>query len=54
MDAITPVMRAIEKLGGKPELRMGVKKLDQLSLTRVIWLLIKFDTIDDPAGLEKH
>jgi len=40
------------KLGGKPELRMGVKKLD--SLTRVIWLLIKFDTIDDPAGLEKH
>jgi ribose 5-phosphate isomerase A len=24
--AVTPVMRAIEKLGGKPQLRMGVKK----------------------------
>jgi ribose 5-phosphate isomerase A len=52
--AITPVMNKLEKLGGKPELRMGVKKdgpvvTDQGNLV----IDVKFDSIDDPASLEK-
>ncbi|PSF38604.1 ribose 5-phosphate isomerase A [Aphanothece hegewaldii CCALA 016] len=52
--AITPVMHQLEKLGGKPELRMGVKKdgpvvTDQGNLV----IDVKFDSIDDPASLEK-
>ena len=52
--AMTPVMRAIEKLGGQPEIRMAVKKdgpviTDQGNLI----LDVKFGTIDNPAELEK-
>lgn len=52
--AIAPVMRAIEKLGGKPELRMGVKKAGPVITDQGNMVIdVKFDTIDDPAGLEK-
>lgn len=52
--AITPVMRAIEKLGGKPELRMGVKKAGPVITDQGNMVLdVKFETIDDPATLEK-
>ncbi|MBD1921043.1 ribose-5-phosphate isomerase RpiA [Microcoleus sp. FACHB-831] len=52
--AITPVMRAIEKLGGKPELRMGIKKAGPVITDQGNMVVdVKFDTIDDPAGLEK-
>jgi len=52
--AITPAMRAIEKLGGKPELRMGVKKAGPVVTDQGNLVIdVKFDAIDDPAGLEK-
>jgi ribose 5-phosphate isomerase A len=52
--AIAPVMRAIKKLGGKPELRMGVKKAGPVITDQGNMVIdVKFDTIDDPAGLEK-
>ncbi|WP_297041951.1 ribose-5-phosphate isomerase A, partial [Thermosynechococcus sp. OHK43] len=52
--AITPVTRALQALGGRPELRMGVKKdgpvvTDQGNLV----LDVKFDDIPNPAELEK-
>lgn len=52
--AITPAMRAIEKLGGKPELRMGVKKAGPVVTDQGNLVVdVKFDSIDDPATLEK-
>lgn len=52
--AISPVMRAIEKLGGKPELRMGVKKAGPVITDQGNMVVdVKFDQIDDPAHLEK-
>lgn len=52
--AVTPAMRAIEKLGGKPELRMGVKKAGPVVTDQGNLVIdVKFDRIDDPATLEK-
>ncbi len=52
--AITPVMRAIEKLGGKPQLRMGVKKAGPVITDQGNMVIdVKFDSIDNPAELEK-
>ena len=52
--AIAPVMRAIEKLGGKPELRMGVRKAGPVITDQGNMVIdVKFDTIDNPAELEK-
>ncbi|MBV9387022.1 MAG: ribose-5-phosphate isomerase RpiA [Chroococcidiopsidaceae cyanobacterium CP_BM_ER_R8_30] len=52
--AIAPVMRAIEKLGGQPELRMGVKKAGPVITDQGNMVIdVKFDNISDPAGLEK-
>jgi ribose 5-phosphate isomerase A len=52
--AITPVMRAIEKLGGKPELRMGIKKAGPVITDQGNMVVdVKFDSIDNPAELEK-
>ena len=52
--AITPVMRAIEKLGGKPQLRMGVKKAGPVITDQGNMVVdVKFDAIDNPAELEK-
>lgn len=52
--AIAPVMRAIEKLGGKPEIRMGVKKAGPVITDQGNMVVdVKFDNIDDPADLEK-
>ena len=52
--AMTPVMRAIEKLGGKPELRMGVKKAGPVITDQGNMVIdVKFDSIDHPAELEK-
>ncbi|NCJ07228.1 ribose-5-phosphate isomerase RpiA [Synechococcales cyanobacterium C] len=52
--AITPVMRALESLGGQPELRMGVKK-DGPVITDQGNMVIdtKFGAIADPVALEK-
>lgn len=53
--AMTPVMRAIEQLGGKPELRMGVKKAGPVITDQGNMVIdVKFDSIDNPAELEKN
>ncbi|MFZ1025492.1 MAG: ribose-5-phosphate isomerase RpiA [Limnoraphis robusta] len=52
--AITPVMQKIEKLGGKPTLRMGVKKAGPVITDQGNMVIdVKFDSIDNPAELEK-
>lgn len=52
--AVTPVMKALEKLGGKPELRMGVKKDGPVITDQGNMILdVTFDAIDNPAELEK-
>jgi ribose 5-phosphate isomerase A len=52
--AVTPVMKAIERLGGKPALRMGVKKAGPVVTDQGNLVIdVKFDRIDNPADLEK-
>ncbi|MBF2075836.1 MAG: ribose-5-phosphate isomerase RpiA [Synechococcales cyanobacterium C42_A2020_086] len=52
--AVTPVTRAIQKLGGRPELRMGVKKDGPVITDQGNMILdVQFDAIDNPAELEK-
>ena len=52
--ALTPVMQAIKKLGGKPDLRMGVKKAGPVITDQGNMVIdVKFDTINDPVNLEK-
>ena len=52
--AVSPVMRAITKLGGKPELRMGIKKAGPVVTDQGNLVIdVKFDRIDNPADLEK-
>ncbi|MGK7917092.1 MAG: ribose-5-phosphate isomerase RpiA [Prochloraceae cyanobacterium] len=52
--ALTPATRALEKLGGKPQLRMGVKKAGPVVTDQGNLVIdVKFDTIKDPASLEK-
>lgn len=52
--AVTPVMKAIGKLGGKPQLRMGVKKAGPVVTDQGNLVVdVKFDRIDNPAELEK-
>lgn len=52
--AITPVMRAIAKLGGKPELRMGIRKAGPVITDQGNMVIdVTFDSIDNPAELEK-
>lgn len=51
--AVTPVMRRLEGLGGKPELRMGVKKAGPVVTDQGNLVIdVKFDRIEDPAKLE--
>ncbi len=52
--AVTPVMKALEKLGGVPQLRMGVKKAGPVVTDQGNLVIdVKFDKIEDPANLEK-
>lgn len=52
--ARTPVMRALEKLGGQPTLRMGVKKAGPVVTDQGNLVIdVKFLAIDNPAELEK-
>lgn len=51
--AVTPVMRSLAKLGGKPELRMGIKKAGPVVTDQGNLVIdVKFDRIDNPAELE--
>lgn len=53
--AMTPAMKAIEKLGGKCQLRMGVKKAGPVVSDQGNLIVdAKFESIDDPATLEKE
>ncbi|BAZ37394.1 ribose 5-phosphate isomerase [Calothrix sp. NIES-4101] len=52
--AMTPVMNAILKLGGKPELRMGVKKAGPVITDQGNMVIdVRFNDIPDPVNLEK-
>jgi len=52
--AVTPVMRALAKLGGKPELRMGIRKAGPVVTDQGNLVIdVKFDAIPNPAELEK-
>lgn len=52
--AVTPVMRHLADLGGKPELRMGIKKAGPVVTDQGNLVIdVKFDRIDNPAELEK-
>lgn len=52
--AIAPVTRAIEKLGGIPTLRMGVKKAGPVITDQGNMVIdVKFATIPDPLFLEQ-
>jgi ribose 5-phosphate isomerase A len=52
--AVAPVTKAIELLGGKPELRMGVKKDGPVITDQGNMVLdVTFAAIDNPAELEK-
>ncbi|MBL1208656.1 ribose-5-phosphate isomerase RpiA [Geminocystis sp. GBBB08] len=51
--AITPVTRQLEALGGKPELRMGIKKAGPVVTDQGNLVIdVKFDRIDNPEELE--
>ncbi|MBD2484185.1 ribose-5-phosphate isomerase RpiA [Planktothrix sp. FACHB-1365] len=53
--AMTPVMKTLEKLGGKPTLRMGVKKAGPVVTDQGNLVIdVKFDAIENPAELEKE
>lgn len=52
--AISPVMQAVEQLGGKPELRMGVKKDGPVITDQGNMVLdVDFGAIANPVELEK-
>jgi ribose 5-phosphate isomerase A len=52
--AVVPVMRQIEKLGGKPVLRMGVRKAGPVVTDNGNLVIdVKYDAIDNPLELEK-
>jgi ribose 5-phosphate isomerase A len=52
--AVTPVSKALEALGGRPNLRMGIKKDGPVITDQGNMILdVKFESIDDPTGLEK-
>ena len=53
--AVSPVMRSLEKLGGKPELRMGVKKAGPVVTDQGNLVIdVKFDHIKNPEEMEKE
>ncbi|PSO47024.1 MAG: ribose 5-phosphate isomerase A [Cyanobacteria bacterium SW_9_44_58] len=53
--AITPVMKKLAQLGGKPELRMGVKKAGPVVTDQGNFVVdIKFEEIANPGKLEKE
>lgn len=53
--AMTPVMKALEKLGGKPTLRMGVKKAGPVVTDEGNLVIdVKFEALENPVELEKE
>lgn len=53
--AVTPAMRALQALGGKPELRMGIKKAGPVVTDQGNLVVdVKFADIPDPGELERQ
>ncbi|MEO0757417.1 MAG: ribose-5-phosphate isomerase RpiA [Cyanobacteria bacterium J06648_16] len=53
--AIAPVSRAVEALGGQPDLRMGINKDGPIITDQGNMILdVKFNAIDNPTELEKN
>ncbi len=49
-----PVMRALERLGADPELRMGLRKDGPVVTDQGFWIIdARFSAIDDPASLDQ-
>ena len=52
--AMNSVIRGIKKLGGQPEVRMGIKKAGPVVTDQGNLVIdVKFDSIDNPGELEK-
>ena len=52
--AFVPVLHALERLGGVPNLRMGVRKAGPVVTDQGNFVVdVKFDSIPDPAALER-
>ncbi len=52
--ACRPVERALRRLGGDPELRLGDRKDGPIVTDQGFWILdCRFDGIDDPGGLDR-
>jgi ribose 5-phosphate isomerase A len=52
--ALGPVLRKLEKLGGKPELRMGIRKAGPVVTDQGNLVIdVKFDDIPDPRAMEQ-
>ncbi len=52
--AVTPAMREIQKLGGKPQIRMAINKDGPVITDQGNMVLdVKFDQIDDPGELNR-
>ncbi len=52
--AASPISRALQKLGGAPELRMGVRKDGPVVTDQGFWILdVRFEGIDDPIRLSR-
>lgn len=52
--ALTPVMRAMERLGGRPVLRIGERKDGPVVTDQGFWIVdVSFDGIEDPGSLER-
>jgi len=53
--ALSPVMRALTRLEGQPQLRMGVRKAGPVVTDQGNLIIdVKFTAIDNPAELEKN
>jgi len=52
--AVSPVMRAMERLGGHPVLRIGERKDGPVVSDQGFWILdVSFEGIDDPAAMDR-
>lgn len=52
--AVSPVMRTMARMGGRPELRLGVRKDGPVVSDQGFWILdVRFDGIDDPGALDR-
>lgn len=50
-----PIMRRIERLGGRPTLRMGQRKDGPVVSDQGLWIIdAEFDGISDPAALDRE